>query len=68
MKISKVSLDYYAQHQANILRMQETSRQNRIETDRKAVEKKRITKLDPKRSVDLKLGRMLTLRCDFYEK
>lgn len=57
MKISKVSLDYYAQHQANILRMQETSRQNRIETDRKAVEKQRITKLDPKRSVDLKLGR-----------
>ena len=57
MKISKVSLDYYAQHQANILRMQETSRQNRIETDRKAVEKQRITKLDPKRMVDLKLGR-----------
>ena len=56
MKISKVSLDYYAQHQANILRMQETSRQNRIETDRKAVEKQRITKLDPKRMVDLKLG------------
>ena len=57
MKISKVSLDYYAAHQANILRMQETSRQNRIETDRKAVEKQRITKLDPKRMVDLKLGR-----------
>ena len=57
MKISKVSLDYYAQHQANILRMQETSRQNRIETDRKAEEKQRITKLDPKRMVDLKLGR-----------
>ena len=57
MKISKVSLDYYAQHQANILRVQETSRQNRIETDRKAVEKQRITKLDPKRMVDLKLGR-----------
>ena len=57
MKISKVSLDYYAQHQANILRMQEASRQNRIETDRKAVEKQRITKLDPKRMVDLKLGR-----------
>ena len=57
MKISKVSLDYYTQHQANILRMQETLRQNRIETDRKAVEKQRITKLDPKRSVDLKLGR-----------
>jgi hypothetical protein len=57
MKISKVSLDYYAQHQANILRMQETSRQNRIETDRKAEEKQRITKLDPNRMVDLKLGR-----------
>jgi hypothetical protein len=57
MKISKISLDYYADHQANILRMQETSRQNRIETDRKAVEKQRITKLDPKRMVDLKLGR-----------
>ena len=57
MRVSKVSSDYYAAHQANILRMQETSRQNRIETDRKAVEKQRITKLDPKRSVDLKLGR-----------
>ena len=57
MKVSKVSSEYYAQHQANILRMQETSRQNRIETDRKAVEKQRITKLDPKRMVDLKLGR-----------
>ena len=57
MKISKVSLDYYAAHQANILRMQETSRQNRIETDRKAEEKQRITKLDPNRMVDLKLGR-----------
>ena len=61
MKISKVSLDYYAQHQANILRMQETSRQNRIETDRKAVEKQRIAKLDPKRSVDLKLGRNIDI-------
>jgi hypothetical protein len=57
MKISKVSLDYYAAHQANILRMQETSRQTRIETDRKAEEKQRITKLDPNRMVDLKLGR-----------
>ena len=61
MKISKVSLDYYAQHQANILRMQETSRQTRIETDRKAIEKQRIEKIDPKRSVDLKLGRYIDI-------
>jgi hypothetical protein len=57
MKVSKVSSEYYAQHQANITRMQETARQTRIETDRKAVEKQRIIKLDPKRMVDLKLGR-----------
>jgi hypothetical protein len=57
MKISKVSLDYYAAHQANILRMQET----RIETDRKAIEKQRIEKIDPKRSVDLKLGRYIDI-------
>ena len=61
MKISKVSLDYYAAHQANILRMQETSRQTRIETDRKAIEKQRVEKIDPKRSVDLKLGRYIDI-------
>jgi hypothetical protein len=57
MRVSKVSSDYYAQHQANILRMQETSRQTRIETDRKAIEKRRIEKLDPGRRADVKLGR-----------
>jgi membrane protein involved in colicin uptake len=61
MKVSKVSLEYYAVHQANILRMQETSRQNRIETDRKAIEKQRVEKLDPKRSADLKLGRHIDI-------
>ena len=61
MKISKVSLDYYAAHQANILRMQETSRQNKIEIDRKAIEKQRVEKIDPKRSVDLKLGRYIDI-------
>jgi hypothetical protein len=41
--------------------MQETSRQTRIETDRKAIEKQRIEKIDPKRSVDLKLGRYIDI-------
>ena len=61
MKISKVSLDYYAAHQANILRMQEASRQNRIETDRKTIEKQRAEKIDAKRSVDLHLGRYIDI-------
>ncbi len=61
MKVSKVSVEYYAVHQSNILRMQETSRQNRIEIDRKAIEKQRVEKLDPKRSADLKLGRHIDI-------
>jgi len=57
MRVSKVSSDYYAQHQANITRMQETARQTRIELDRKTVEKQRIVKLDPGGRADMKLGR-----------
>ena len=61
MKISKASSDYYAAHQANVLRMQETLRQTRIETDRKTIEKQRVEQLDPKRRVDLKLGRYIDI-------
>jgi hypothetical protein len=61
MKVSKVSIEYYAQHQANITRMQETARQTRIELDRKTIETQRIARLDPSRRADMKLGRNIDI-------
>ena len=61
MRVSKVSSEYYAQHQANITRMQETARQTRIELDRKTVERQRIVRLDPGGRADMKLGRHIDI-------